>query len=384
MLNSPDRRGTDSIKWMRHARPGRDILPFWVADMDFTSPPEVINALHARVAHGVFGYGNAPQSLTDTVRAYLLESHGVQVPADWIVWLPGMVPGLSVACRATGGAGDAAMIMTPVYPPFFTAACDAGMDTQAVAMRLDAAADRYVPDIEAMQAALTPATKVLLLCHPHNPVGRAFSLEELAEIRGFCTRNNLILCSDEIHCDLVLDRARTPHHTMIQWDGGHGLKTITLHAPSKTYNIAGLGLSYAVIPDAELRVAFQRAMGGLVPYPNTLSLTAAEAAYRHGGPWLEEVLAVLRDNHALAVTSINAMPGLHAFPVEATYLLWIDARSLGVADAHRFFLDHADVYLSSGKDFGAPGFLRLNFGCPREMLEEGLRRMAAAVATLNP
>lgn len=384
MLRSPDRRGTDSIKWLRHARPGRDILPFWVADMDFTSPPEVIDAMHARVAHGVFGYGNAPQGLVDAVCVYLLESHGVQIQEDWIVWLPGMVPGLSVACRATGGAGDAAMILTPVYPPFFTAARDAGMATQAVPMRLDVAADRYVPDIGAMEAALTPATRVLLLCHPHNPVGRAFTTEELAALRGFCVANKLILCSDEIHCDLILDRTRTPHHTAIQWDGENGLQTITLHAPSKTYNIAGLGLSYAVIPNPELRAAFKAAMGGLVPYPNTLSLTAAEAAYRHGGPWLEDVLALMRDNHRLALGQINAMPGMHAFPVEATYLMWIDARGLGVDDPHRFFLDNADVYLSSGKDFGAQGFLRLNFGCPRDMLELGLHRMAIAAATLTP
>jgi cystathionine beta-lyase len=384
MIPSPDRRGTDSIKWMRHARPGRDILPFWVADMDFTSPPEVIDALRARVDHGVFGYGNATPGLVEAVRDYLRVTHRADVPEEWIVWLPGMVPALSIACRAVGQPGESALIHTPVYPPFFTAARDAGMETRKAPLRLDESADKFVIDIGAMEAALTPDTRLLLLCHPHNPVGRAFTTEELAAIRAFCVRHQLVLCSDEIHCDLILNRQKTPHETAIHWEGENGLRTITLHAPSKTYNIAGLGLSYAVIPDESLRRSFQRAMGGLVPYPNTLSLTAAEAAYRHGGPWLEEVLGILRANQTTALAAINALPGLHAFPVEATYLMWIDARGLGVEDAHAFFLEKADVYLSPGRDFGAPGFLRFNFGCPPELLAEGLRRMAAAVAALKP
>ena len=337
MLHSPDRRGTDSIKWMRHARPGRDILPFWVADMDFTSPPAVVDALRARVEHGVYGYGNAPDSLLQAVTDYLAEQHGVEVPGDWIVWLPGMVPGLSVACRAVGAPGDAVMIHTPVYPPFFAAGRDAGMDTVEAALRLDAEADRYVLDLDAMEAALTPRTRLLLLCHPHNPVGRAFTSGELQAIRGFCTSHGLVLCSDEIHCDLILNPPATPHHTAIAWEGMDGLRTITLHSPSKTYNIAGLGLSYAVIPDPGLRAHFRRAMGGLVPYPNTFSLTAAEAAYRHGRPWLDEVLAVLRQNEATARAALNALPGIHAFPVEATYLMWLDARAMPVEDPHRFF-----------------------------------------------
>ena len=382
MLLSPDRRGTDSIKWMRHAQPGRDILPFWVADMDFTSPEPVIDALRARLDHGVFGYGNATPGLVESVLDYLKRQHGVDVPAEWIVWLPGMVPGLSAACRATGAAGDAALILTPVYPPFFSAARDAGMETQRAALRPDPVSNRYVLDIDALEAAVTEKTKVLLLCHPHNPVGRAFDAAELAEVRAFCVRHNLVLCSDEIHCDLILYPESTPHQTAIAWEGMEGLRTITLHAPSKTYNIAGLGLSFAVIPDASLRKAYQRGMGGLVPYPNTLSLTAAEAAYRHGGPWLAEVMDVLRHNHALALAALNALPGIHAYPVEATYLMWIDARGLGLEDPHQFFVEKADVYLSPGRDFGAPGYLRLNFGCPTAMLEEGLSRMAKAVADL--
>jgi cystathionine beta-lyase len=368
---------------MRHARPGRDILPFWVADMDFTSPPAVIEALRARVDHGVFGYGNATPGLVEAVRDYLRVTHRTEVPAEWLVWLPGMVPALSVACRAVGQPGESVMIHTPVYPPFFTAARDAGMETRKAPLRLDEAADKYVIDIEAMEAAVTPDTRLLLLCHPHNPVGRAFTSEELAEIRAFCIRHQLVLCSDEIHCDLILDKHKTPHETAIHWEGENGLRTITLHAPSKTYNIAGLGLSYAVIPDEALRRSFQRAMGGLVPYPNTFSITAAEAAYRHGGPWLEEIRGILRTNHTTALAALNALPGLHAFPVEATYLMWIDARGLGVEDPQAFFLEKADVYLSPGRDFGAPGFLRLNFGCPPDLLAEGLRRMAKAVAEIK-
>lgn len=378
MLHSPDRRGTDSAKWTRHAHPERDILPFWVADMDFASPPEVIQALHERIDHGVFGYADAPASCRDAVQEYLHRCHGVEVPEEWFVWLPGMVPGLSVASRTAGKPGDGVMILSPVYPPFF--GCPKSADRATVVAKLDPGEHGTAWQLteEALESALTPRTRMLLLCHPHNPVGRVFTDRELAIARAFCVRHDLVLCSDEIHCDLILDTDK-PHRTAIPWEGVDGLRTITLHAPSKTYNIAGLGLSYAVIPDPKLRAAFRKAGRGFTPDPNVLSYAAAEAAYRHGEPWRLRLIDRLRANRDRAVEAINALPGLKTYPVEATYLLWIDARGLGLDNPHRFFLEAAHLYFSPGTDFGAPGFLRLNFGCHEETLEEGLRRMRNAV-----
>ena len=382
MLIPTERRGTDSAKWTRHAEAGRDILPFWVADMDFVSPPPVVEALRARVEHGVFGYADAPQPCVEAVQAYLQARHGATVPEEWIVWLPGMVPGLAVASKAAGAAGDDVMIMTPVYPPFFSCPRSAGRGLVAGPLGCDGEKRRYFVDVEALEATRTGRTRLLILCNPHNPVGRVFDDKELAAVRRFCARHDIVLCSDEIHCDLILDEDKT-HRTAIPWEGEDGLRTITLMAPSKTYNIAGLGLSFAVIPDAPLRRAFRHAQRCFVPDPNVFSYAATEAAYRHGEPWRRELVAQLRANRDRARAVLDNLPGLRTYPVEATYLLWIDARGLGCDDPHRFLLDRAGVFLSPGADFGAPGFLRLNFGCAPATLDEGLARIARAVAGLR-
>jgi len=377
MLHTPDRRRSDSAKWTRHAVPGRDILPFWVADMDFTSPPEVIAAIQQRAGHGVFGYADAPASCLEAVLEYLLDTHGVKAEPDWIVWLPGMVPGLAVAGRATCAPGEETIITPPVYPPFFTAPGDDGRVVVKAPLAFDESTG-YRLSVEAIEAAITAKTRMLLLCHPHNPVGRVFTEDELRPVRELCASRGIVLCSDEIHCDLILNQSLR-HQTAIAWEGENGLRTITLHAPSKTYNIAGLGLSYAVIPDPALRRAFARAKRGPVPDPNLFSYTAAEAAYRHGRPWLDQVLALLRQNRDTARAALDALPGLRTFPLDATYLLWIDARGMGIENPHAHFLENADVFFSDGRDFGAPGFLRMNLGCAPDVLADGLSRIAAAM-----
>jgi cysteine-S-conjugate beta-lyase len=380
ILQAPDRRATDSAKWTRHARAGRDVLPFWVADMDFVSPPAIIDALRDRVNHGVFGYADAPASCLEAVLEMLAMRHGIEVSEDWIVWLPGLVPGLAVAAACAGIPGDGVLIQPPVYPPFFSCPLSAGRKVQAAPLEFDEETGRFGPSVDKLEAACTPETRMLLLCNPHNPVGRVFNEKELDAICQFCANRNVIMCSDEIHCDLILDQHK-PHRTATSREGQNGLRTITLHAPSKTYNIAGLGLSFAVIPDPELRAAFRRAKAGFVPDPNVLSYAAAEAAYRHGGEWLGALLGQLRANRDRLFEGIGALPGLRPFAVEATYLMWIDARGLGVENPQRWLLEHADVFLSDGADFGAPGFVRFNFGCAPETLEEGLCRIASAIAT---
>ena len=365
----PDRRDTASEKWDRYA--GRDILPLWVADMDFRSPPAVIEALHQRVEHGIFGYSAPPKELVETVVSMLEREYGWQVQEEWLVWLPGLVCGLNVTCRAVGEPGDGVATFTPVYPPFLSAPKLAGREL--ISVPLVATGDHWEMDLQALERAVTPRTRLLLLCSPHNPVGRVWSREEQLALLELAERHDLTVCSDEIHAGLVLDGdKRHIPFAALSPEAAH--RSITLNAPSKTYNIPGLGCSFAVIPDDSLRRSFRRAMAGIVPHVNLLGYTAALAAYRDSEPWRQALLAYLRGNRDLLLREVAGMPGLRTWPVEATYLAWIDARGLGVPDPAAFF-EGAGVGLSDGAPFGAPGYVRLNFGCPRSLLEEALQRM---------
>lgn len=367
----PDRRNTASEKWDRYG--DRDIIPLWVADMDFRSPPPVIEALHKRIEHGVFGYSGPPAELVETVVALFFREYRWQIQPEWLVWLPGLVCGLNVACRAVGQTGDAIATFTPVYPPFLTAPALAGREL--VTAGLVEQQGCWVMDLDALEQAITDRTRLLLLCSPHNPVGRIWSEEEQRALAELVLRHNLIVCSDEIHSGLLLD-AEKQHIPFATLAPELARRTITLQAPSKTYNIPGLGCSFAIIPDQKLRTAFRGVMAGIVPHVNLLGYTATLAAYRDGEPWRQALLSYLRENRDLVLELLTAMPGLKTWPVEATYLAWIDARSLQTDDPAGFF-ELAGVGLSDGTPFGAPGFLRLNFGCPRKLLQQALARMRA-------
>ena len=369
-----DRRGGDSLKWNKYA--GRDILPLWVADMDFAAPPAVVAALERRVAHQCFGYGKPWPTLVDAVLGYLQRRYEWHVSPEWLVWLPGLVTGINVACRAVEGG---VVTATPVYPPFLSAPQFSGRSLVKVPLCLSNG--RWGWDFERMKAEITPQTRLLLLCHPHNPVGRAWTADELAALADFCRRHDLIVCSDEIHCDLVLDADR-PHIPLAMLDADMARRSITLMAPSKTYNIPGLGCSFAVIPDASLRRNFTDAMRGIVPDANVLGLVATEAALTECQAWHEALLDVLRRNRDRVQEVVSQVPGLSMSPVEATYLAWIDAHGLGLENPVEFFEEHG-VGLSEGADFGAPGWVRLNFGCPRETLESALQRVVSACSRLK-
>jgi len=364
-----DLTGGDSLKWSKYA--GRDILPMWVADMDFAAPPAVLAALHQRVAQGCFGYTVPTPALIDTVLGYLLREYAWQVDPEWLVWLPGLVTGLNVACRAVEGE---VLTATPVYPPFLSAPRLSGRQLVTVPLRL--AEGRWVWDFAAMEAAVTSETRLLLLCHPHNPVGRAWNQAELEELADFCTRHDLIVCSDEIHCGLLLDAGRQ-HIPLARVGYEIARRCITLMAPSKTFNIPGLGCAFAVIQDASLRQRFCGAMQGVVPHVNTLGYVAAEAAYGASEAWHAGLISALRANRDRLEAAIATIPVLSMTHVEATYLAWIDARGLGVADPVGFF-EAAGVGLSNGAEFGLPGWVRLNFGCPMATLEKALERMIKA------
>ena len=354
---------------------GRDIIPLWVADMDFRSPPAVIEALQQRVDHGVFGYGVAPAELHEKVCTMLTTKYGWQVQPEWLIWLPGLVSGLNIACRAIGGQGDAVMTMVPIYPPFLTA--PKHFNRQLIRVPLLDDGKRWVIDFELLEKSITTKTRLLLLCSPHNPVGRVFDREELAELVSICEKYDIIICSDEIHCDLILDTDKK-HIPTATISPAAEARTITLMAPSKTFNVPGLGCSFAIISDTDLRQKFYLAMGGIVPEVNILGYTATLAAYRDGWEWLACLLDYLRKNRQLVEQEIGSIDGLTMRYAEATYLAWIDARSIDARSPARY-LEKAGVGLSEGSDFGSPGFMRLNFGCPRSLLKQALGRMSQAL-----
>lgn len=371
-----DRTHSDSQKWQKYA--GQDILPLWVADMDFAAPPAVLDALHARVAHGVFGYAKPMPSLVEATVAYCARRYGWQVDPSWLVWLPGLVTGLNVAARALGEDGDEILCATPVYPPFMSAPTNQRRRTVAVPMAKNGA--RWEMDFAALERAITPRSRAFFLCSPHNPVGRAFTRAELAQLADFCVRHNLVLVSDEIHCDLILDDvAHIPTATL---SPEIAARSITLMAPSKTYNVPGLGTSLAIIPDAKLRTAFTRAAAGIVPDANLLGLAACEAAFRHGEPWRQALLAYLRANRDLIEQTVASgeLPGVTMTHIEATYLAWFDISALKLPHAHAYFGQHG-LGFSDGAPFGAAAntHVRLNFGCTRATLQEALARLRRAV-----
>ena len=367
------RRQTGSLKWDR--RP--DLNPLWVADMDFFSPPEVVDALQKRVAHGVFGYAIPHPSLVETVIAYLERRIGVKVDEPELVHLGGLVPALSLGARAFGEPGDAAMTCTPVYPPFLGTHRDAEMELQAVPhVKVD---DQWSFDWEAMEKTVTQKTQVFLLSNPANPLGRAFSRREIVKLAEFCERHDIVLLSDEIHCDLILDEEKTPHFSALNLPEGLRERCVTLLAPSKTYNIAGLGYAFAVIPDEKLRKRFNAAKGHTLAEINCLAYYAAEAAYQEGEPWRQELLAYLRKNRDLLTETLReGIPGVAIPEIEATYLAWIDCRATAISDPTKK-AEEAGLFLSDGAFFGQLGCTRINFATQTSRLEKALDTFIAAV-----
>ncbi|WP_413738646.1 MalY/PatB family protein [Sodalis sp. RH21] len=375
---SIDRRHSDSYKWQKYD--GQDVIPLWVADTDFRSPPCIIDALQSRVAHGVFGYGIPPKELAALVVERMRERYQWHVEPEWLVFLPGLVSGLNLAARALTQPGDSIIIPSPIYPPFRSAARNAGREERLAPMRLQKG--RWLLDLTGLPGTLDGTEKMLMLCNPHNPGGTVYRQDELEQQLDFARRHDLWVCSDEIHCDLLLEPG-VRHIPFASLNKDAEQRTITLLSPSKSFNIAGLGASLAIIPNPRLRMSFAAQRSGIVPSVDVLALAAATAAWRDGQPWLTEQLEYLRGNRDWLAARVAALPGLHMTVPEATYLAWIDASELGVDHPQRFF-ERAGVGLSAGADFGAPDFIRLNFGCPRALLMQALERMERAIARREP
>jgi cysteine-S-conjugate beta-lyase len=373
----PNRRQTESAKWLHY---DQDILPMWVADMDFRSPEPVIQALRDRVEHGIFGYPEEPPELKQTIIERLLFRYGWKVEPDDIVFLPGVVTGFNVACHAIPNQGAGVLMQTPVYPPILKAPNNSGLIRQEAALSRQNDG-RYEIDFDKFEEAITPQTRLFLLCNPHNPVGRVFTRAELLQMAEICQRHGIIICSDEIHCELIF--SGHTHISIAALDEQISRQTITLMAPSKTFNIAGLDCSFAVIQDEELRKQYQKARKGLVGGVNLLGLVAALAAYQYGQPWLDELIVYLEENRNFVFDYLKQeLPGVTMALPEATYLAWLDCRQLGLQEKPcNFFIDRARVACNDGEEFGpgGEGFVRLNFGCPRSMLQEALDKMKTAL-----
>lgn len=371
------RRETDSIKWNLY---DEKVLPFWVADMDFKSPQPVIDALEARIKHGVFGYVSEDKKLKEVIKKRLFKLYKWNVSVDEIVFLPGVVNGFNLVIHALTQPGQEILMQPPVYHPFLYAPQNARTHRKDIPLKMDEN-HQYQIDFEQFENAIDSNSGMLLMCNPHNPVGKVFTKDELLKMAEICLKKDLYICSDEIHADIIFPGHK--HIPIASLSPEIAQKTITLMAPSKTFNIAGLGCSFAIVQNPELINKLKLARKGLVSEVNLLGYTASLAAYQHGDEWLSQLLDYLEGNWNLLVSFIeDNIPNIKITPLEATYLAWLDCRGLQIdRSPYEFFLQEAGVACNDGKIFGpgGEGFLRLNFGCPRSMLLEGLERMKLAI-----
>lgn len=376
LFTFPSRIGTDSIKWRAYPQ---GVLPLWVADMDFTSPPEVIAALQQRMAHGIFGYADETEQLTALVVERMQHLYGWEIEPDDVLLVPGVIAGFNLTCQAVTTVGLAMTIQPPIYPPFFGVAANAGITEIQSPLENDGSGN-YQVNFASLEKALRKS-KFFLFCNPHNPVGKVYTLDELQRIADLCVQNDVILCSDEIHSDLVFSGS---HHIPIaSLNSEIAQRAVTLIAPSKTYNVAGLDCAVLICQNKALMKTIKKQRRGIMGGVNLLGAGAAIAAYQHGQVWLAEVLEYLQSNRDFLVEYIRTnLPAIKIHTPQATYLAWLDCRALGLeTDPYTFFLEKAKVALNKGADFGGDGesFVRLNFACERATLVEALERMRKAL-----
>lgn len=374
-----ERRGTDSIKWKKY---GEGVLPLWVADMDFISADPILQALHRRIDHGFFGYTRPTEGLYQVIQERMKKVYQWEIQTQEIFFLPGLVTGLNIFFQAYAGLGDGILVQPPVYHHFIKDPIAHGR--VIIDPPLTRQGDSYGIDYEAFEKEITERTKVFILCNPHNPVGRVYTREELVNLAEICLRHNLIICSDEIHCDLLYPNY---HHIPIATLSPEVAdRTVTLMAPSKTYNLAGLHCGLAIIHNAGLQEIWKKTSLGIISGVNIMGHVAALAGFRDGQEWLEQVLAYLNENRKFLSRSVaDKLPGVRMTQMEATYLAWLDCQEAGIpGNPFEFFLKEAQVALNDGEEFGkgGEGFVRLNFACPRKTLAEAVDRMSSALKKL--
>ncbi|MDF0751798.1 PatB family C-S lyase [Marinobacter sp. 71-i] len=378
------RENTCSVKFdARKTVFGReDVIPLWVADMDFPAPEAVTRALEERARHPVYGYTLFPESLYQAVIEWFEHRHGWTIERDWLLMAPGVVPSLHAAALAFAGEGEGVIIQPPVYPPFFSSIRKTGR--AVIENPLELAGGRYQMNLEHLEAcAARDDARVLLLCSPHNPVGRVWSESELREVLAIARRHKLLVLSDEIHCDLTYPD-KPAHHVLARLAGEEDA-LVTAVAPSKTFNMPGLGLSALVVRDEEHRRALKEVFETMhMNQCNPFSIAAFEAGYRHGESWLGQLMVYLQGNRDYVIDTIRQqLPAIKVTEPEGTYLLWLDCRALEIDDSElkKFFVHQAGIGMNPGITFGEPGsgFMRMNIGCPRSVLETALEQLRRAL-----
>lgn len=382
-----DRHGSNSVKWdaLKEVYGKEDILPMWVADMDFKAPEEVIEALQVKLDHGVFGYNIKSDSLYESIINWVKTRYNWDIKKEWISFTPGVVAALNIAVREFAKEGEKIVIQPAVYPPFFRV-----LENNKVKPNLNPLihnGEKFVMDYDSLEKSIDSETKALILCNPHNPVGRVWTREELSKLGEICLAHNLIIISDEIHGDLTFKDHNTIPMASISEEIAQN--TITFIAPSKSFNIAGLATSVAIIPNKELREIFENGTAKLeIGKVTTFGGTALEAAYTKGGEWLDEVMEYIENNADLAIDYITKnIPEVKVKKPEGTYLLWLNFKSLNKSqeEIQNALVNIGKIGLNDGSSYGdqGRGYFRLNIACPRSILEDGLNRIKRAVDSLK-
>ncbi|MTI68854.1 MAG: pyridoxal phosphate-dependent aminotransferase [Firmicutes bacterium] len=377
-----DREGSDCIKWdhvdLYFGK--KDLLPMWVADMDFEVPKEINEAIKKRTEHGVYGYTKRPDSFYYSLINWTNKRHNWDIKKEWIIYTPGVVPAINIAINAYTKPGDKVIIQSPVYFPFSESVKNNGR--QLIDNELKLENGRYVMDFEDLEKKIDSRVKLLILCSPHNPIGRVWNEEELKKLGEICLKNDILIVSDEIHSDIIYKGSK--HIPISNISNKLANNTITCLAPSKTFNIAGLSASSIIIPNEKLRIEFNKEIDNLhIGMANIFGMVALEAAYNYGEKWLEELLEYLEGNVKFVMDFIDDIPNVNVIRPEGTYLMWIDFNGLELNDEKLkdLIINKAKVALNDGEDFGpgGKGFKRMNIACPRSILKEGLERIAKAV-----
>jgi len=372
-----DRRSTESVKWNLY---DEDVLPMWVADMDFLCPPQVIEALRQRVEHGIFGYPTEPARMREVIVDRILRRYNWTIEPEWISYIPNVFAGFHLAAHAVTRPGDGVLLTPPIYHPMLLVPNNVDLEGQLVEL-LRAQDGTYSVPFDRFEAAITGRSELFILCNPHNPIGKVYSRSDLERFGEICLKHDLIICSDEIHADFVYPGHK--HIPIASLSREIADRTITLMSPVKSFNVAGIPFAFAVIPNPGLREQYQNAGKGLVVHPSAMGYTAAMAAFEHCDAWTADLIRVLQANRDFASKFIaQELPGVQMTPMEGTYLAWLDFRETDIKAApHEFLLGKARVATVDGRLFGpgGEGFARLNLACPLERLQDGLERIRDAI-----
>lgn len=398
-----DRRGSDSYKWDEGESRSGDVIPMWVADMDFRTAPCIIEALHKRVEHGIFGYTSVPDSYYDAVTAWFARRHGWNISREWIQYTTGVVPAISATIKALAQPGDEVIVQTPVYNCFFSSIRNNGCSIVRSPLKQVRAEDgqaSYAMDFEDLESrCASPRARILLLCNPHNPAGRVWSRGELARVGEICRRHGVVVVSDEIHCEIVMPGSRYVPFASVSEDNLRC--SVTLCSPSKSFNTAGLQIANIITCNADWAAAINRAINiNEICDVNPFGVIALQAAYgvpgseRYpvgpGEEWLDGMNAAVWENYCMMRELFGReLPSLDLYRLEGTYLAWVDCRPIiatgrvaGGEAVEEYLLQHHRVWVNAGDMYGDPSFIRVNLACPSSVAAEGLRRIVAGLREL--